>query len=155
MLDDVLVDQAGSDPVGGADDARLLVRAECLERRVEVVLNSQAVLEEDVRRLRVLRGVGRREQRGEERGRALDLGDRLGREHDVRVGLVKRGLDRREDWEGIRVIPTREQEDVCVRRSGRQLWMLPYLRLWKCIPLAVHRLCLVGADGAENMSTNL
>ena len=147
MLDDVFVDQAGSDPVSGTDDARLLARAECLECRVQVVLNPEAVLEEDVRRLRVLRGVGRGEQRSEERGRALDLGDRLGCEHDVCVGLVERGLDRREDWEGIRVIPTREQEDACVRRSGRQPWMLPYLRLWKCIPLAVQRLCLpVDAD---------
>ena len=83
MLDDVLIEQAGTDPDGGADDTRLLVGTELPERVVEVYFDVEAVLEEHIGRLRVGVRVWRGEEGAEEVGGAFELRDGFRRQHNV------------------------------------------------------------------------
>lgn len=62
LLDVVLLDEVRPDPHRGADDARLLVGLQPLERVVQIRLDPEAVLHQDVRRLRMCTGVGGGEQ---------------------------------------------------------------------------------------------
>ena len=88
MPHDVRAEHRRADVHRRADDAwRVPERG---DGRVQVALDVEPVLEEDIGRLHVRRGGRGREQRREERGRAQELGDRLGGHDDVVVRAVAR-----------------------------------------------------------------